>query len=47
MGLDVREVHGPVGDHGVEPLHDHLLGDDREGLERCVLEAAVDLAVER
>ena len=46
IGLDVREPDLAVGHDVVEPLHEHLLRDDRQGLERRVLEPGMELAVE-
>ena len=47
IGLDVREPDLAVGHDVVEPLHQHLFRDDRQGLERRVLEPGMELAVER
>jgi hypothetical protein len=46
MGFDVGEPDGGVRNELVEVLHDHLLGQDRQVVERSVGDALVEAPVE-
>jgi hypothetical protein len=46
MGFDVREAAFAVGDDVVEPLHESLLRDDRQRIERRAIQPSMEPVIE-